>query len=273
MTAPAAPAAPLFAQDQYLSEVRHTTPLTPDAEVIALMACRHDDDARERLVAAYQPLVLNIARRYLRRDTAMDLMDLVQEGNIGLLTALDQYDLSMDTEFSTLAFTYIRGAITAALWQGDGLIRLPDHKARALHRLDQVEAALCVALGRDPAVAELAAAMACTVADVRELLVLRARQICSLDAPLGDGTDTSIGDIVADVLARPQGKAALLVDAIASLSEMEQALLRERFGADGGDATPRRVVAERMGLMPKEVERLEQAAQRKIARYLAYVAA
>ncbi|MBA3824221.1 MAG: sigma-70 family RNA polymerase sigma factor [Ktedonobacterales bacterium] len=273
MAAPAAPAAPLFAQDQYLSEIRHTAPLAPDAEVLYLMVCRRDADARERLVVAYQPLVLNVARRYLRRDAAMDLMDLVQEGNIGLLTALDQYDLSLGTAFSTLAFTCIRAAITAALWQGDGLIRLPDHKARALRRLDQIEAALCVSLGRDPAVAELAAALACKVADVRELMVLRARQICSLDAPLGDGTDTPIADIVAEVLARPQGKAALLVDAIASLSEMEQTLLRERFGADGGDVTPRRVVAERMGLMPRDVERLEQTAQRKIARYLAYVAA
>jgi len=114
MTAPAAPAAPLFAQDQYLSEVRHTTPLPADTETAFLSVCRHDDAARERLVGAYQPLVLNVARRYLRRDGALDLMDLVQEGNIGLLNALDQYDSALGTAFSTLAFTCIRAAITAA---------------------------------------------------------------------------------------------------------------------------------------------------------------
>ncbi|MBA3826042.1 MAG: hypothetical protein H0X24_19345, partial [Ktedonobacterales bacterium] len=140
-------------------------------------------------------------------------------------------------------------------------------------RLDQVEAALCVSLGRDPSQPELGAAMACTIADLRELLVLRARQICSLDVPLGDGTDTALADILADVLTRPKSKAALLADAIASLSPKEQTLLRQRFGVDGETVTPRRVVAEQMGVTPKDVQRLEQGAQRKIAHYLAYGAA
>ncbi len=257
----------LFAQDMYFNHVHHTAPLDDATETALLYCCSTDASARDRLVEAYQPLVLNIARRYYRRDTAMELMDLVQEGNIGLLKSLESYDPSVGTVFSTHAFQCIRGAITQALWQGESIIRLPDHKARALRRLDRVEAHLCVTLGHDPSHDELAHAMRLPLPDLRELLLLRAQQILQLDTMVTD--DLTVADLVADVLAAPQGDAALIHEAIASLPPLERAYIATRYGVDSSSPVSQAAMTWRLGLSRAQIEHLERRARRHLADYLA----
>jgi RNA polymerase primary sigma factor len=257
----------LFAQDMYLRQVHHTVPLEKEAESILLQRCSSDCTARDRLVEAYQPLVLNIARQYHRRDGALELMDLVQEGNIGLLKALESFDPMVGTMFSTHAFNDIRGAISQALWQGESIIRLPYHKARALRRLDRIEAHLCVTLGRDPTQQELASALHLSLPDIRELLLLRTQQILQLDTLVIN--DLTVADLVAEVLATPQGDAALIREAIASLPPFERAYIATRYGSDGSSPVSQAQMARRLGMTRAQIEHLEWRARRHLADYLA----
>src|SRR5690349_20588879 len=159
---------PLSAIEQYLRGVKTTAPLLQGEEAQLLQSIelgkveqeKHLPDvcilctaeqALSRLIEGYQPLLVGLSKRYVRHCRTMELLDLVQEGNLGLLQAVEKYDSRVGLgSFRTWAFSWVRGMMLIALWQYEGAIRLPQEKARAVRRLKMVHAQLCTVLGREP---------------------------------------------------------------------------------------------------------------------------
>ena len=184
---------PLSAIEQYLRGVKLAAPLL-DEEEAQLLRCveqakrcpdacvlRTAEQARARLVESYQPLLISLARRYVRHCREMELLDLVQEGNLGLLQALEKFDSSAGSgSFRTWAFSWVRGLMLLALWQYEGTIRLPLEKARAVRQMGMANTRLLAGLGREPTIEEIAVGMAISEKDVRGLVVLQEQAVVSI---------------------------------------------------------------------------------------------
>src|SRR5437763_5992207 len=154
---------PLTAHDLYMCEVRQTPQLTSEeeAQLLSDLALGTDvPQARERLTAGYQPLVIGLAKRFVRHCQGVELLDLVQDGNEALVHALEKYDMRRgESSFRTFAFTWIRTALLAVVWQYQGALRLPMHKLRAIRQMGMVNTRLLAELGREPTLAEMAVEM------------------------------------------------------------------------------------------------------------------
>ena len=169
---------PLTAHELYMREVRQTPQLTSDeeAQLLSCLASGRDvQQSLDRLVAGYQPLVIGLAKRFVRHCRGVDLMDLVQDGNEALVHALEKYDVCRgESSLRTYVFTWIRTTMLAAVWQYQGTIRVPMHKLRAIKQMGVVHTRLLSERGREPTLAEMAqATMDLSESDVRELVAIQ----------------------------------------------------------------------------------------------------
>lgn len=290
----------LLAFDQYMRLVRWTPEVT-DEDVMQLLACvergrsehgkPHPDaqvfteatEARDRLVAAFQPLVIHIAKRYERWSRSMELLDLIQEGNIGLLKAIERHSVHSDYPLSAAAMHWIRGAILNALTLRAGMIRLPHNVDLLLHKMQQVRGRLLAELDRDPSLAEVARAMEMSVAKVDEVMEIERRvSVESLQGLLLAGTDESDYGFVsvfdawvrADACRREELHQAVRQAVETALTARQQEAIRLRFGLneDNGRCHTLVETAKLMGMKWREsLEVLQHRAIGRLREQLAWV--
>ena len=264
---------PLTAHELYMREVRQTPQLTSneEAQLLLDLASRTDvPQARERLMAGYQPLVIGLAKRFVRHCQGVELLDLVQDGNEALLHALEKYDMRRgESSFRTFAFTWIRTALLAVVWQYQGALRLPMHKLRAIRQMGVVNTRLLAELGREPTLAETAQAMDLSEREVRELVILQEQQMVSLHMTLDDG-DTRLEDVIEDPAASPfaQDGFVSVEDVLEYLNERERAVIRLRYGFADGRAYTQKEAAEALGVALSTVQMLDRRAKMRLRRAL-----
>src|SRR5579875_1618001 len=266
----------LTAHDLYLREVRWIPQLT-DEEEAGLLECLagggDTQQASERLTEGYQPLVLALAKRLVRHCQQMELLDLVQEGNMGLLHAIRAYNSRKSTaSFRTLAFAWIRGAMLMAIWRNERFIHLPFDKVRALRQMNTVNTSLVLELGREPTAAETARAMGVKENDVLELLLLQEQQVISLQTLSVDGEDDlSIEDMFPDPTTSVPAydRFSSLDAALESLPERERLIIKLRYGFEDGQPYSQKEVASLLGLALSTVAALDRRAQSRLRKMLA----
>ncbi|MBI3968166.1 MAG: sigma-70 family RNA polymerase sigma factor [Chloroflexi bacterium] len=253
----------------YLREIRQAPLLSALQEIeLAKRIERGDRRAVQQLVRANLRLVVSIAKKYVGRG--LSLLDLIQEGNLGLLRAVDRYEWRRGYRFSTYATWWIRQAITRAVAGKARTIRLPVHVHDALSKYMRVSRELSQQLGRPPSVEEVAEALDLTPERLNELLAA-GRQPVSIDSPLGDDHEDTLADLIADKHARsPEDVAASSVlkqqvaDALATLSPREQRLLRLRFGIDNGRERTLEEIGAELGVSRERVRQMEAEIFRKV---------
>jgi RNA polymerase sigma factor (sigma-70 family) len=279
---------PLCAIEQYLRGVKTTAPLLQEEEAHLLQrielgkveqtksssnadVLRASEQARDRLIEGYQPLLIGLARRYVRHCREMELLDLVQEGNVGLLQALEKFDGRAGSgSFRTWAFSWVRGMMLLALWQYEGAIRLPQEKAGAVRRLTLVRSQLCTMLGREPTLAETAEEMGVRENVVRELMVLQEQHVVSLYAFPDDDGEYSMEEEIVDPTSTDveEDIGDLLADALVMLPERERLVINLRYGFEDGQSRTQKEVAYLLGVSTARVAALDRQAQRRLRRLL-----
>jgi RNA polymerase primary sigma factor len=279
---------PLSAIKQYLRGVKLAAQLL-DEEEAQLLRCIEQgkveqakrfpdacivhaaEQARTRLIEGYQPLLIGLAKRYVRQCREMELLDLVQEGNLGLLQAVEKYDGRAGSgSFRTWAFPWVRGMMLIALWQYEGAIRLPLEKARAVRRMAMVKARLFAALGREPTIEETAEEMGASEKVVRDLIVLQAQAVVSLHAFPDDDEDDTLEDVIVD----PKWSDAdedirdVLADALVMLSDRERIVINLRYGFEDGQMRTQKEVANLLGVSAARVAALDRRAHMRLRKLL-----
>jgi RNA polymerase sigma factor (sigma-70 family) len=258
----------------YFAEIARIPLLSREEEIaLARRVQRGDEAARATLTESNLRLVVQIARRYLNRG--LPLPDLIEEGNLGLIRAVEKFDPDRGTRFSTYAVWWIRQAVTRALANHARTIRLPVHVGVLLARHARERDRLTQVLGRAPTPDELAAALGTTVEDVQELEQVRQHPV-SLDAPVGEA-QTPLADTVADESAAEPGELARsllsqradLVSALDDLAVNERQVLRRRFGLDGEETETLEAIGKRLGYTRERVRQLEKGGLRKLRVLLA----
>ncbi len=265
--------ASLSALDQYTRVVNWIPPLRDEeeAQLLQQIGC---DQARTRLIEGYQGLVLKLAKRYRRHCQELELLDLVQEGNLGLLRALERYDGGVHgASFRTWAFSWIRGMMFSALLR-EGVFHLPARTVRMIRQMNEVNARLSSLLGREPAIAEMAAEMQISEREVRELLVLEEqRAVLRLHMPLDEDGETSFVDTIPDpaVSACADESFPTIEDVLGCLSERERAVILLRRGFGAHRAHTQREVAEQLGMTFSLVQAVERRAHKQLRHALGRV--
>lgn len=254
----------------FLQRIARTRLLTPAEELeLARRIERGDLEAKDRMIEANLRLVVHLAKRFQREDSGMTLLDLIQEGTIGLVRAVEKFDHRRGFRFSTYATLWIRQAIGRAMSEKGRAVRLPVHVGDRVRKLQAVERRLAMALGATPTAAELADALEWSeqdVADVRRI----AMAPVSLEAPVGDGGDAELGHLLADEGPTPEESAAVsrmhadLGTVLAGLGGLERRVLELRFGL-GAEAphTPGQA-ARVLGITPRRVRCAEDRALRHL---------
>jgi len=252
---------------QYLNEIRQFPRLTPEEERNLAMGCAAGDpDAIRMMVDSNLRLVVSVAREYAGRG--VPLLDLIQEGSIGLLTAAKKFDYTLNYRFSTYATKWIRQGISHCL-QNHGLIRVPAHTAELIRKVTVAKNELLQDSGEDPTLEEIAARAGTTAEKVSELLGL-APQVYSLDAPVGD-EDDGLGVLLEDVHA-PQPEQQLIRDELnrtldimlSSLTERQQQVLRLHFGMDDGICHSLAQIATMLDVSKERVRQIERQAMESL---------
>ena len=253
----------------YLKEIGRVPLLTAGQEMALAKAARAGDaDARRALSEANLRLVVSVAKRYAGRG--LPFLDLIQEGNIGLIKAAEKFDCDRGFRFSTYATWWIRQAITRAIADQARTIRIPVHMVETINRMRQATNQLVYQNGHEPTPEELAKAMDMSVERVREIQRM-AQEPASLESPVGEEEDSSLGDFVADENAEAPGKAAdramvaqQINLALKSLTPREEKVIRLRFGLDDGRPRTLEEVGRDFGVTRERVRQIEAKAIRKL---------
>ena len=253
----------------YLKEIGRVPLLSAEEEVeLAIRMSEGDVAAKKRLSEANLRLVVSIAKRYVGRG--MQFLDLIQEGNLGLIKAVEKFDHTKGFKFSTYATWWIRQAITRAIADQARTIRIPVHMVETINRMRQATNQLVYQNGHEPTPEELAKAMDMSVERVREIQRM-AQEPASLESPVGEEEDSSLGDFVADENAEAPGKAAdramvaqQINLALKSLTPREEKVIRLRFGLDDGRPRTLEEVGRDFGVTRERVRQIEAKAIRKL---------
>jgi RNA polymerase primary sigma factor len=253
----------------YLKEIGRVPLLTADEEIeLAKRIEQNDESAARRLAEANLRLVVSIAKRYVGRG--MLFLDLIQEGNMGLLKAVEKFDYRKGYKFSTYATWWIRQAITRAIADQARTIRIPVHMVETINKLIRVSRQLLQDLGREPTAEEIAAEMDLTPEKVREIQKI-AQEPVSLETPIGEEDDSHLGDFIEDQEALAPSDAAAyellkeqLEDVLDTLTDREENVLRLRFGLDDGRTRTLEEVGKVFGVTRERIRQIEAKALRKL---------
>lgn len=253
----------------YLKEIGRVSLLSAEEEVhLAERSEEGDEEAKRRLAEANLRLVVSIAKRYVGRG--MLFLDLIQEGNMGLIKAVEKFDYRKGFKFSTYATWWIRQAITRAIADQARTIRIPVHMVETINKLIRVSRQLLQELGREPSPEEIAEEMALSPEKVREIMKI-AQEPVSLETPIGEEDDSHLGDFIPDDDAQAPADAAAyellkeqLKDVLDTLSEREENVLRLRFGLDDGRTRTLEEVGKVFGVTRERIRQIEAKALRKL---------
>ena len=253
----------------YLKEIGKVPLLTAEEEIeLAKRMEEGDEEAKKRLAEANLRLVVSIAKRYVGRG--MLFLDLIQEGNLGLIKAVEKFDYNKGFKFSTYATWWIRQAITRAIADQARTIRIPVHMVETINKLIRVSRQLLQELGREPTPEEIAERMEIPVERVREIIKISQEPV-SLETPIGEEEDSHLGDFIQDDnVPVPADAAAFtllkeqLTDVLATLTERERKVLRLRFGLDDGRARTLEEVGKEFTVTRERIRQIEAKALRKL---------
>ena len=253
----------------YLKEIGKVSLLSADEEIeLAKRMEKGDEAAKKRLAEANLRLVVSIAKRYVGRG--MLFLDLIQEGNLGLIKAVEKFDYTKGYKFSTYATWWIRQAITRAIADQARTIRIPVHMVETINKLIRVSRQLLQELGREPTPEEIAEEMDMPVDRVREILKISQEPV-SLETPIGEEEDSHLGDFIQDDnVPVPADAAAFtllkeqLVEVLSTLTDREQKVLRLRFGLDDGRARTLEEVGKEFNVTRERIRQIEAKALRKL---------
>ena len=253
----------------YLKEIGRVDLLSAEEEIsLAMRIEQGDEEAKRRLAEANLRLVVSIAKRYVGRG--MLFLDLIQEGNMGLIKAVEKFDYRKGYKFSTYATWWIRQAITRAIADQARTIRIPVHMVETINKLIRVQRQLLQDLGREPSPEEIAEDMDLTPEKVREILKI-AQEPVSLETPIGEEDDSHLGDFIEDQDATsPSEHAAYellkeqLEDVLDTLTDREENVLRLRFGLDDGRTRTLEEVGKVFGVTRERIRQIEAKALRKL---------
>ena len=253
----------------YLKEIGKVPLLSADEEIeLAKRMEQGDEEAKKRLCEANLRLVVSIAKRYVGRG--MLFLDLIQEGNLGLIKAVDKFDYTKGYKFSTYATWWIRQAITRSIADQARTIRIPVHMVETINKLIRVSRQLLQTYGREPSPEEIAEEMGISVDKVREIQKI-AQEPVSLETPIGEEEDSHLGDFIPDEDVPAPAEAAAfsmlkeqLVEVLDTLTEREQKVLKLRFGLDDGRARTLEEVGKEFDVTRERISQIEAKALRKL---------
>ncbi|MFP3392040.1 RNA polymerase sigma factor RpoD [Brevibacillus reuszeri] len=253
----------------YLKEIGRVPLLSAEEEIkLAQRIEQGDEEAKRRLAEANLRLVVSIAKRYVGRG--MLFLDLIQEGNMGLIKAVEKFDYRKGYKFSTYATWWIRQAITRAIADQARTIRIPVHMVETINKLIRVSRQLLQELGREPMPEEIAEKMDLTPEKVREIMKI-AQEPVSLETPIGEEDDSHLGDFIEDQDALEPSDAAAyellkeqLEDVLDTLTDREENVLRLRFGLDDGRTRTLEEVGKVFGVTRERIRQIEAKALRKL---------
>lgn len=253
----------------YLKEIGRVPLLTPDEEIeLAIKISEGDVAAKQRLSEANLRLVVSIAKRYLGRG--MQFLDLIQEGNLGLIKAVEKFDYTKGFKFSTYATWWIRQAITRAIADQARTIRIPVHMVETINKVKKVSSQLLHQNGHDPSADEIAAELDMPVEKVREIMRVSQEPV-SLETPIGEEEDSHLGDFIPDDDApAPQDAAShtllkeQLSDVLSTLTSREAKVLKLRFGLEDGRSRTLEEVGREFNVTRERIRQIEAKALRKL---------
>ena len=253
----------------YLKEIGKVPLLTPEEEVaLAIRMSEGDEAAKRRMAEANLRLVVSIAKRYVGRG--MLFLDLIQEGNLGLIKAVEKFDYTKGYKFSTYATWWIRQAITRAIADQARTIRIPVHMVETINKVIRVSRQLLQELGHDPSAEEIAAEMGMPVDKVRDILKI-AQEPVSLETPIGEEEDSHLGDFIPDEDASEPSEAASfsllkeqLMDVLDTLTPREKKVLELRFGIVDGRTRTLEEVGKEFNVTRERIRQIEAKALRKL---------
>ena len=253
----------------YLKEIGRVPLLSAEEEVeLAIRMSEGDVAAKKRLSEANLRLVVSIAKRYVGRG--MQFLDLIQEGNLGLIKAVEKFDHTKGFKFSTYATWWIRQAITRAIADQARTIRIPVHMVETINKVIRVSRQLLQELGHDPSPNEIAAEMNMPVDKVREILKI-AQEPVSLETPIGEEEDSHLGDFIPDEGASEPSEAASftllkeqLMDVLSTLTPREEKVLKLRFGIEDGRTRTLEEVGKEFNVTRERIRQIEAKALRKL---------
>ena len=253
----------------YLKEIGQIKLLTMDEELaLADRISEGDETAKITLAEANLRLVVSIAKRYVGRG--MQFLDLIQEGNIGLMKAVEKFDVTKGYKFSTYATWWIRQAITRAIADQARTIRVPVHMVETINKLSRIQRQLTLELNREPSEDELAKKMGMSVEKVREIYKISQEPV-SLETPIGEEDDSHLGDFIKDernVSPEEYATNEMLKDEIAevllTLTEREEKVIRLRFGLEDGKSRTLEEVGQMFGVTRERIRQIEAKALRKL---------